>query len=286
MAGPDDAPGPAARAWARALESWAIPPEILDAAPADPWAHPVRRFAARADDAVARRDGVSYDLARDALRAARSRRGSASLLDVGAGSGAAGLPLVAAGEAGRLVAVDSSARMLSALAERAAALGADVATVEGRWPAPDVVAAAGPADVVVCHHVLYDVADIGPFVDALTAAAREAVVVELPPSHPLAWMTPLWQRFHGLDRPTRPTSTDDLPAVLAERGITGARVVTWQRPDPVAQDPDERAALVTQRLCLPQSRRAEVAAALAEVDPDGPRDVVTLTWAPPRTLDA
>ena len=282
----DPTVGPAARAWAEALASWAIPQQILDAAPEDPWVHPVSRFAARADDALARRDGVSFELACDALREARADRGTATVLDVGAGSGAAGLPLVAAGEADRLVAVDPSDAMLVALAARAAALGADVATVTGRWPAADVVAAAGVADVVVCHHVLSDVADIGPFVDALTAAARVAVVVELPPRHPLSWMTPLWQRFHGLDRPTSPTSDGDLPAVLAERGIVALRVVEWQRTDAAPEDPDERAALVTRRLCLPQSRRAEVAAALATVDPVGPRDTVTLVWRPPRTLGA
>jgi hypothetical protein len=107
-------------------------------------------------------------------------------------------------------------------------------------------------------------------------------------------MAPLWRRFHDLDRPTRPT-TDDLVTVLAERGVADVRVVRWVRDDPFPQDADARAALVTRRLCLPQSRRPEVAAALAELDgvpvgtpppPTVRRDVVTLAWAPPRTLDA
>ena len=54
--------------WREHLEAWAIPPDILAAAPADPWAHPVSRFAGRADRAVAEADGVSFERAAEVLR--------------------------------------------------------------------------------------------------------------------------------------------------------------------------------------------------------------------------
>jgi hypothetical protein len=81
-----------------------------------------------------------------------------------------------------------------------------VITVAGSWPqvAPDVEA----ADVVVCHHVLYQVTDLPPFVRGLTFHARRRVVVEMIARHPQAWMADLWLRFHGLRRPMAPTADE------------------------------------------------------------------------------
>jgi len=63
---------------------------------------------------------------------------------------------------------------------------------------------------VTCHHVLYNVAELGPFVTALTSHARRLVVVELTARHPLTALNPLWERFHGLVRPNVPTACDAL----------------------------------------------------------------------------
>ena len=105
-------------------------------------------------------------------------------------------------------------------------------TLLGRWP--DVAAEAGTADVVVSHHVLHNVVDLPPFVAALTAAARRGVVVEMLAQHPMAWLDPLWVRFHGLHRPP-PATTDDAVAVLAssastDGGPVGAQPLAPQRP--------------------------------------------------------
>ena len=51
--------------------------------------------------------------------------------------------------------------MLGLLADRAAGSGLQPRLVPGRWP--DVAAEAGTADVVTCHHVTYNAADIEPF---------------------------------------------------------------------------------------------------------------------------
>ena len=111
----------AAGAWTDALAAWAVPEEILRAAVRSPWEHPVARFAARADAALALPEGESYAAAAAALVAARAGGGPGTVLDVGAGAGAAGLPLAATGTATALTAVDTSAAMLAAVQERAEA---------------------------------------------------------------------------------------------------------------------------------------------------------------------
>jgi hypothetical protein len=126
------------------------------------------------------------------------------------------------------------------------------------------------ADVVLTHHVLHNVVDLPPFLHALTAGARRGVVVEMMAQHPMAWLDPLWVRFHALHRPPSAT-TDDAVAVLRELGIEPA-VVRWERPDPPRQDP----AAVTRRLCLPEEALPEVEAALDELV--RPRVVATLSW--------
>ena len=60
------------------------------------------------------------------------------------------------------------------------AAGIAARTVLGPWP--EVAHRTEPADVVVCGHVLYNVADAAPFVAELTAHARGRVVLEVRPS--------------------------------------------------------------------------------------------------------
>src|SRR3954451_8178402 len=154
-----------ARRWREDLASWAIPPEILAAAPETPWGCPTDLFARAAEEAVAAGDGPAAPSRRRALEALPA---GGSVLDVGAGGGAASLPLCP--PAAAVTAVDQSDGMLAAFAELAAKQGVAHREVQGSWPA--VAAEVGPADVVVCHHVLYNVADIVPFLVALTAHAR------------------------------------------------------------------------------------------------------------------
>lgn len=260
---------PLAQRWADDLAAWAIPEHILAQATADPWKltpgmFPPAELGAPADTAARR-------AALEALPAS-----GGTVLDVGAGPGAAGLAL--SPPAAHLVAVDESGDMLAALSERAGARGVEHRVVHGRWP--DVAASVGVADVVVCHHVLYNVADLVPFVDALTAHARRRVVVAITGEHPVKRTNPLWERFWGVARPEGPTA-DDLLAVLAEAGIApdvAREREPWARP---ARAEVERVASVTRRLCLPPERQDEVGAALAELAELGEladREVVTMWW--------
>src|SRR4029450_13680961 len=106
----------------------------------------------------------------------------------GAGAGAASLPL--AGTAGRLVAGDESPEVLGSFLAAAEAAGVAAEGIQGSWP--EVAGRLGPADVVVCHHVLYNVADLAPFASALTGHARRRGVAELTDGHPLAGLGPRW----------------------------------------------------------------------------------------------
>jgi SAM-dependent methyltransferase len=263
---PPPAPGTAEQRWRDALAAWRIPDPVLAAAPEDPWACPPEAF--RADDAP-----QGDTPARGRARAALPEGGT--VLDVGCGGGAASLPLVP--PAGWVVGVDTSADLLRAFADAADARRVPHREVQGRWP--DVTAGADApgvpvADVVVCHHVAYNVPDLAAFAHGLDAYARRRVVCELTGTHPLTWLGPLWRHFHGLDRPSGPTA--DLAAdVLREAGLPVRVERTSRRARPLP--PDLRAALARRRLCLPYAREPEVARLLAE-RPDAPREVVTLWW--------
>lgn len=262
--------------WREQLDGWAIPSEILAAAPESPWGYPVGLFRSRARRAGSRPATPSN------LEAARSMPEGGSVLDVGAGAGAGSLPL--AGLARRLVAVDESPAMVASFLDAADAAGVPAEAVEGRWP--EVAGRVGPADVVVCHHVLYNVADLAPFALALTGHARRRVVAELTDRHPLAGLRPLWRRFHDLDRPTGP-GADDAVAALGAAGLEVDRQ-DWEQPDRFGFDDfDELVAFTRRRLCLPAARDPEVAEALLDEGTrqvDGvwvsgqPRRVTTLSW--------
>jgi SAM-dependent methyltransferase len=263
--------------WRAQLEAWAIPEEILAAAPESPWGFPVGLFRKRAE-----RAGAGGRQTPSNREAARWLPSGGSVLDVGAGAGAASLPL--AGVAGRLVAVDESAAMVEAFLAAAADAGAHAEGVQGRWP--EVAAQVGPADVVVCHHVLYNVADLAPFAAALTDHARRRVVVELTDRHPLVGLAPLWRRFHGLERPSGPTAAD-AAAALKALGLDPERQ-DWESGDRLGFDRfEELVAFTRRRLCLPADRDPEVAEALLETGTRqvggvwvgaGPRLVSTLSW--------
>lgn len=249
--------GPAARRWAELQRGRGLPPEILAAAPADPWRHDARDFAAPAApaDTPSRRAALAF------------LGDGGSVVDVGCGAGDAALALAAA--ASHLTGVDRQQDMLDAFAADAAARGVPHRAVLGGWP--EVASAAGSADVVVCHHVLHNVVDLPPFLAALTAAARRGVVVEMLTEHPMAWLDPLFARFHDLRRPP-PATTDDAVAVLRELG-TEPDVAIWER----ARTPPHDPAWVTRRLCLGADRVPEVAEALADLPPRTKR-AATLSW--------
>lgn len=253
-------PAPALDRWRAELAGWAIPPEILERAPEPPWGLPPEMF--KADDGPA--DTPSRRRALEGLPA------GGSVLDIGCGGGAASLALVP--PAAEVTGVDSSPAMLAQFAESADARGVRHREVEGIWP--DVAARVGPHDVVVCHHVFYNVAELATFAHTLTDHAHRRVVVELTERHPLVGTAALWRHFHDIDRPSGPTAALAVE-VLRDAGIEPSEEHWSRAPRDVPREVFVR--LNRRRLCLPASAEPEVDRVMGDTV-DLRRDVVTLWW--------
>lgn len=265
--------------WREQLGAWAIPDELVAAAPESPYGFPADAFRRRGERIEGRDPTPTVRRALEAL----PERGT--VLDVGCGGGATSLPLAA--RAGVVVGVDAQDDMLEGFLENARAAGVAARGVHGRWP--DAERDAGGADVAVVGHVLYNVPDLAPFAAALARAAHR-VVLELTERHPLHWMNDLWLRFHRLERPEGPT-VDDARLALAELGFD-ARLERWMAPSSTVGSElrEDAVAEVRRRLCLDASRDAEVAVALGDrlaahdgrwsVGPPGERPLGTIWFDP------
>jgi SAM-dependent methyltransferase len=256
----------AAERWSEQLARWGIPEEILAKAPTSPWAHEVATFTV--DDTVDRQ-GMSARIAREVL----PPRGGV-VLDVGCGGGRSSAVLVPPAET--LIGVDENATMLTTFVGAARSWDVDARAVHGRWP--EVAPQTPVADVVVCSHVFFNVADAVPFAVALTEHARLAVVVEMTVRHPMSAWNPAWKHFWGIDRPTGPTDAD-LIAVLHEAQLDPE--IWHSHRTPLSRHSSDSSTLLPaarRRLCLGPERDDELAEYLARNPIDFVDTVVTLRW--------
>lgn len=243
-----------AERWRSDLLAWAIPDEILQAAPESPWGFPSELFERRTSSAIERPLTASHRKSLEAL----PYRGT--LLDIGVGGGAGSLPLAA--HVSKITGVDSSEKMLESFRRSAERVRVPVETVHGEWPA--VAPQVGSSDVAVCHHVLYNVPDLALFVEALSSKALRRVVVEITPDHPLAWMSDLWLTFHGLARPVGPTY-GDAAEVISGLGYDVRTQVTMSSPVTGGfADRRDAIAFVRKRLCLRPEDDERIAEELAD----------------------
>lgn len=166
-----------------------------------------------------------------------------TVLDVGAGTGRHTLAL--APHVARVTAVEPSPAMLRLLREDAEGQRlTNIEAVPSEWLAAEVE----PADVVLCSHVLYPIADITPFVRKLTDAAKQRVYVYTRVD-PLPTDMGLWSEFHGVPLQAQPSHMDLLNA-LAQLGIMAAVEIVHHRFTWTFASLDEAVAQVRNSLCL------------------------------------
>ncbi len=267
----------AADRWREQLAAWAIPQPLLDAVPDSPYSWSPELWKRAQDSTIE----VAGDPTTEKLTELLQESGA--LLDVGAGTGRVSLPFAARGHP--VTAVERDPQMAAALRETAAETGLEVDLVEGSWP--EVAARVTSHDVVVSAHVVYDVAEIGPFLEALHRTARRGVVLEVTARHPWTPLRPLYATLHDLEQPSGPTA-DDLVEVIRE--TLGATPAQERRVGSRTTRFVDRAELLDfyrRRLVLPEARLGELEGLL---DPlivaDGdwvvldlePHQIVTTWW--------
>lgn len=236
----------AAERWRSQLAAWEIPASLLAAVTEDPYRWPVEVF---------RRRNVSADAAEAAPTTGIVHRlagRAGSVLDIGAGTGRASIPLARLGHP--ITAVEKSSNMATALREETAEF-TRYTVIEDAWPLTEDP---GSFDVVMAAHVVYDVSPIETFVQAMHAHARRGVVLELTESHPWTPLGRYYRALHGIDRPDGPTA-DDLMAVVVESIGVVPQVERWERPGGTwFESWDEIVELYRRRLVVPDARFAEV----------------------------
>ncbi len=268
--------GAAARAWQDQLEAWALPADLLAVVPDSPYGWPESLWRRRAQASLDR-----GEITPTTHKVMELSGAGGSVLDVGAGTGRASLPIARAGHP--VTVVEPSPSMLAGL--RDVAVGLPVQVVAGSWPQMAEVVEVHA--VTLCAHVVYDVADLGPFLESLHERALVGVVVELTETHPWTHLGPYYRTLHGLDRPTGPTA-DDFARVVEE--VTGIAPVLerWGRPpDLWFESREEILELYGRRLLVPESRWAELESVLSSeiIEVEGrfqfgtePRRFVTAWW--------
>ncbi|HZS15946.1 MAG TPA: class I SAM-dependent methyltransferase [Candidatus Dormibacteraeota bacterium] len=156
-----------------------------------------------------RRDDPVLERVREQLPA-----GDGRVLDVGAGTGRYAVPLAELGA--RVVAVEPNAAMADLLGAEARTRGVSIPVEQSEWPRAEP--AVGPADVVLCAHVVYPIADIAPFVRALDRAARCAVVMVARLGQVDEAIAHVFEAVHGEPRVPMP-ALPDLYMLLLQLGF-------------------------------------------------------------------
>lgn len=164
-------------------------------------------------------------------------------IDVGAGGGRYALPLALAVR--EVVAIDPSPAMLAALRDDAAADGiSNVRVIGARWPMPELPS----GDVGLFAHVGYDIAEIGPFIDALQSSSRRLCVAVMGESSMQTTAALFWLPIHGEPRVRLPALPELLVLLTARRRLPQITLV--DRTPPTFGSPDEALAMARRQLWL------------------------------------
>jgi hypothetical protein len=210
-------------------------------------------------------------------------------IDIGAGAGRYALPLAL--RVREVIAVEPSAGMRTALAELQVEHGiANVRAIAARWPPEPGSPAAGlRGDVALIAHLGYDIEAIGPFLDAMEAAASRRCVAVLMERQPSSLADPFWPPIHGEERVALPALPQFLE-LLDARG-RAPRLVTAERPPRGFDSLDELHAFIRRQLWLAEGGLADarlgalVRERAVEVDgrwtlPGPPLRMGVVDWSP------
>jgi SAM-dependent methyltransferase len=156
------------------------------------------------------------------------------VLDVGAGTGRYAVPLAEMGA--RVVAVEPNAAMASLLQQEAKQREVAVTVEQAEWP--DAEPRVGSAEVVLCAHVVYPIAEVVPFIRALDRAARCAVVMVARLGQADEVVARVFGSVYDEERAPMPT-LPDLYNLLLQLGIPASVTLhpfetRWNYPDPEA----------------------------------------------------
>jgi SAM-dependent methyltransferase len=148
-------------------------------------------------------------------------------LDIGAGGGRYALPLALAAAPGKVVAIEPSDGMLGVLRDGMAEHGiANVDIVQSRWPMDDPPR----GEVAFMSHVGYDIAAIGPFLDAMEAAATRLCVCVLLAESPAAIAATAWPAVHGVERNLLPSLREFIAVIIARGNLPEVRLAGARPP--------------------------------------------------------
>ncbi len=151
-----------------------------------------------------------------------------TLLDIGAGGGRFAVPL--ARRAGRVIAIEPSEAMRANLEGSAAESGVTgIELHDRRWPDP---AWSEAADVTLASHVLYDISEVGAFLDAMEQHSRRLCVVALGETARGAQLAALWEAVHGEQLATLPALRELLALLGARRRRYELRIVLSPPAEP------------------------------------------------------
>lgn len=249
--------------WKDNLDKWAIPDPILRLAPQDPWKLPVELLMpqARYQEQTPTTEKQFQLLPKQG-----------TILDVGVGPGSGSLYL---GEyASKIIGVDQNSQMLDIFTEQAKQRGIQIQTIKGTWP--EVSPQVQRADLVISHHVAYNVPNIVEFVQALFDHAKSGVVIEVTAQHPMASLNPFWQYFYQLQRPDRPNAKDlfEIISAMGFKGIEYREFRCKRNSDSNSYLP-QRIELIRRRLCLPLTSLEQIQNAVKKIGlPDSSNNVL------------
>ena len=134
-------------------------------------------------------------------------------LDVGGGAGRMALPMALKCE--HVTVVEPSDSMITQMRESGAeARIGNVSVTQAVWEDAQV----DSADIVLCAHVVYGVADIEPFIRKLDAHAGSLVVILAFVESPMTRISRFWKPVHGEERIDMP-ALPELVSALWEMGI-------------------------------------------------------------------